>query len=126
MCLRIYEHTRRRIAKQDIVVYKHILHNNNRLVTSFIHTTVEIGKTYQSAINKKGHNVFEALHSYKEEETARIKAKQFGEILVKCIIPKGSNYYVGYDAYALPFSNPAYASDKLKYVEIIKNYTPKE
>lgn len=37
----------------------------------------------------------------------------FGDVVTKCIIPKGSKYYIG------EFNNTiSYASDTLKYVQI--------
>jgi len=70
---------------------------------------VVIGKTYKSKLEKVGNKIEKGLHSY-----AEIPGKSFNEKIVKCIIPKGSKYYTG------TFNDKvSYASDKLKYIEII-------
>lgn len=72
---------------------------------------IEIGETYTSKLNKYGNVVGEGLHSFVNYKDA---INDGPGVVVKCIIPKGSNYYLG------KFNNrDSYASDTLKYVEII-------
>jgi len=54
-----------------------------------------------------------ALHSYTDVERAMFE-KRFGwqRVVVRCIIPRGSRYYVGKFA-----GCKSYASNRLKYVE---------
>ena len=82
--------------------------------TPFQRAIVEIGETYHSALIKTGDRVEEGLHSYQKLGVVErfIDATTIG---VKCIIPKGSKYYVG--TYGKDVS---YASDKLIYVELIE------
>ena len=81
----------------------------NRYITYYQKCEIEIGEIYHSEINKCVDTIHEALHSY-----AFKPIQNKGKILVKCIIPKGSTYYVGdFDG------SPSYASDTIKYVEII-------
>jgi hypothetical protein len=76
---------------------------------------IKIGETYKSKLIKYGSSIEEGIHSFENFEVANyftISVKD--RIVAKCIIPKGSEYYVGeYDGYV------SYASDTLKYVEVL-------
>lgn len=81
-----------------------------RLETPYRGFPVEIDNTYTSILNKISNVVEEGLHSYCNLESIE------GEIVARCIIPKGSKYYKGiFEGYQ------SYASDTLKYVELIKD-----
>lgn len=85
-------------------------HEEDQFVTPYQNAIVEMGKTYRSEIEVNERNQIEqALHSY-----AEIPEDEECPYIAKCIIPKGAIYYIG------DFEGtPAYASDKLMYVEII-------
>jgi hypothetical protein len=81
--------------------------------TVYQRVIVEIGNTYKSEINYFMRKVEEGLHSYRDLAWAKMSERK-DAVYVKCIIPKGSYYYEG------SFCDyPSYASDTLKYVEIV-------
>lgn len=81
-------------------------------LTSYRNFEIKIGKTYTSDLEKEDDRIEKGLHSFKSLGVAK---KFSHNKIVKCIIPKGSTYYIG------KFGNfISYASDKLTYVEIIK------
>lgn len=85
--------------------------------TFFRATPIEIGETYTSEIKVNNYTIHKALHSFCYKKDARV----YGNFKVaKCIIPKGSIYYRGIFG-----SVPSYASNQLKYVEIIGDYNKK-
>jgi hypothetical protein len=91
------------------------------ILTPYRDVEIKIGETYKSKLIKNDSLVDEGIHSFKNLEDANYFASLYGDIFVaKCIIPKGSEYYVGkyssgYDGYV----SVSYASDTLKYVEIL-------
>jgi hypothetical protein len=75
------------------------------IITPYEDFIVEEGATYNSPLIKIGNEIFEGLHTFKENPNSSIWAE--------CIIPKGSKYYEG------EFNDKvSYASDTLKYVKI--------
>lgn len=101
------------INGNDISCYEIILK------TPFQGTTIEIGNTYVSKLERNGNSVNRGLHSFKlYEDCVKNKENSFvsagASIIVECVIPKGSKYYVGEFNDAV-----SYASDKLVYVKII-------
>ncbi len=96
-----------------------LLYNYMVYVTPYYYADVEMGMTYESELKREYNDdnrrvefarIEMGLHSFQQLQVGfddtRIKAK--------CIIPKGSEYYVGtFDGCV------SYASNKLKYVEII-------
>ena len=118
MCLCIKEGDIPKIAKKDIICYKHIMKNWGEYFTSYQKKSVKIGNTYHSGLERFNNEIHKGLHSYKYKEDAIKESEKWVEILAKCIIPKGSKYYEGiFDR------SVALASDCLKYVEIIKDYS---
>lgn len=112
-------------AVEDIVVYKHLAKSiSNEYLTSFRNFPIEIGKMYESNLFKQqdfslGEIVEIGLHSFPFYEDALKASKYLDETLVKCIIPKGSNYYIGtFENYGV-----SYASNKLKYIKILDKET---
>lgn len=113
------------VATRDIVCYKH-LHQckGGQLHTSYRQMLVEIGKTYSSDIIVEegffaSYEINVGLHSFFGIKNTIKDAKECfnprANVIVKCIIPKGSTYYIG------KFENLASsASNTLKYVEIIQ------
>lgn len=129
----------KRISLRDITCYKLVTlipvynddkcfigHLENQFKTLYQLATVELGKTYKSKLKYERpsyycHVVEDGLHSYATYEDAHWASIRNplmripNPIVVKCIIPVGSWYYVGrFDL------KKSYASSKLKYVEIIK------
>jgi len=99
--------------------------NNVELMTSkkvlrtpFREFEVEIGESYTSEIQRCENTIEKGLHSFKDLSDTINFSEGFRTsgipVIVKCVIPKGSLYYEG------TFKNcVSYASDYLKYVEII-------
>lgn len=114
MCLNIKENKRIKFTFKEIECYKVVEVCNNRYYTPYMSAYVEIGKTYKSKLKKNRNYVDDGLHSFSDFEEAKAFISYWGSdfILVKCVIPKYSFYYVGsFDGIG------AYASSKLKYVE---------
>jgi hypothetical protein len=83
--------------------------------TPYRNVEIKIGEIYKSKLIKYDSLIDEGIHSFKNLKDANYFAS-FDEkrIVAKCIIPKGSEYYVGkYGDYV------SYASDTLKYAEIL-------
>lgn len=82
-----------------------------RYETPYYKAKVKIRSTYKSKLDEPNEygEVEKGLHSYRN-----IPTKYFGRVTVKCIIPKGSEYYVGEF-----FNRLSYASNKLKYIKLI-------
>ena len=80
--------------------------------TPYQNFRVEIGQTYYSELEVIGNNVEKALHSFEHLDDCKADG---GGVYVKCIIPKGSEYY-----YGLFNDASSYASNALKYLELVK------
>jgi hypothetical protein len=122
MCLSKVTTDEPQIAKRNITVYKVLIKRKGRYLTLWRECPVQIGKTYTSKLVKRmindhfdssnwGIGIEEGLHSYRYYKAIKDSCC----IKVKCIIPKGSQYYVGtFCEYV------SIASDKLTYVKIIE------
>lgn len=121
MCLIIKKNEQPQMAKEDIVVYKHIIRDDefpDVYKTSFQYAPVKIGETYSSKLEKDdAGDVSIGLHAYAYLHDADSEADGYHETLVQCTIPKGSMFYIGRFGGML-----AYASDTLRYDEVINNY----
>lgn len=127
-----------RIAIKDIVVYKVLLEVDDNLLTPYQDYPVEIGKTYTGSfkecysstglLHKIYHyicSIFNKnitggyIHSYYDEQAAKICSKYwcrfYPTYVVKCVIPKGSIYFIGENGREC-------ASIKLRYDEIVSYY----
>lgn len=134
MCLTVNKNARRRIAKKDIIVYKHIMLEDGKYLTSYMKIPIIFNKLYKSELifDKKltfgsGTYLDIGLHSFKLKSDAIEQSIYWNEILVQCIIPKGSEYYIGgFDIIINTSTGDAlyesYASNKIKYIKIIKDY----
>lgn len=107
-------------AEEDIVVYKHII-LEDEYITSYRHAPVKFNILTSSILIKdnESNTVDFGLHSFINKEDALSEARRFGEILVRCIIPKGSEYYQGeFETRGIIY--PSYASDYIVYDEILR------
>lgn len=136
MCLDLHKSSRGiLVAETDIVVYKYLkIRSGGSLITPFQYSPVVIGETYESKLNVRLYSdlnldndelpddlivgfVSEGLHSFGEFKNAykQYKYDKCERVVVKCIIPKGSQYYIGkFDEHL------SYASEKLTYVKKIQ------
>lgn len=123
------------VAEDDIVCYK-VLFNyiyelgnktDNPLLTYYQFFPVEMGKEYSSKLVMIDENVEIGLHSFCTDLEAKhfvhrksAFAVNINLYVVKCVIPKGSKYYHG-SFFSMLGDFNSYASDTLRYEEIIKN-----
>lgn len=136
MCLDLKWNAFRQIAKEDIIVYKHLYsypdHSNKDKIyymTPYKRHFVEIGEVFKSGLKKEISNFFNntnffevnvGIHSFKYindciYDSQQMTNRSYATNIVKCIIPKGAKYYVG------EFENSvSYASTEIKYEKIIK------
>lgn len=111
-----------RIAIKDIVVYKYLRSYDEELYTPVARAIVKVGKTYKGefGINEYGvkENFVSSLFSnsietgYIHSLSSPLGLYAYDYIAVKCIIPRGTLYFIG--------KHNDIASRKLKYVEIMK------
>lgn len=97
----------------DVSDFKDII---SVLITPFQEVEVEIGKTYFSDLFPTQLNptiLCKGLHSITDLNDC-IENTGINNVVVKCIIPKGSEYYEG-----MWWDYKGYASNCIKYVEII-------
>lgn len=130
-------------ARKDITVYKHVIDNTVRFDPRYLGCPRAVLTSYQKAIVLvDNETVYESelrlrdffedpggmcfvdlgLHSFAQMETAGKEAKSYGEALVECVIPKGAKYYEGQFEPIDGRRVKSYASDKLKYVKVLKDY----
>lgn len=123
------------IAQEDIVCYKEFkqirkfnlfrLRYETKLISPYMFMEYKLGKLYTSKIRigvefwgEDSYPIIpyitEGLHSYSDGDSA-IKLSDNENVVVKCIIPKGSKYHTG----KFVIDN-SYASDALIAVEIVK------
>lgn len=120
-------------AQEDIECYK-VLRRAGDILTSYFHekftweksiTYTTLLQTFNSVFGEYQCNVEQGFHSYMYQEDAEAFINEVcGEntlVLVKCIIPKGSQYFVG----ASSDLRVGYASDKIIFTSIIKEYKHK-
>ena len=126
MGLKLHPRFRKRIAKHNIIVYKHLRYIDG-LVTTYKRFPVEIGSTYESPMNIITCNnvkrqttckyVLQGLHSFKTLKACKADMRKFQSgtySLCRCCIPKGSSYYVGGFA-----GSRCIVSDRLVYLELL-------
>ena len=124
MCLDLNKNYKLNTAKKDMVVFKHIRANEDgTFQTTYQDFPIVIGKTYSSLLTTVDYICISSckigLHSFKMLSSVKsdcdvLSFKYGALVLVECIIPKGSHYYVG--KFGCDIS---YASDTLKYVRIV-------
>jgi len=82
-------------------------------LTPYQRVEIEIGKTYTSDLEKKEGIIEKGLHSFEKIEDIDFLYATYST--AKCVIPKGSTYYIGEF-----HGSVSYASDKLTYLEIVE------
>lgn len=142
MCLSIKEKSCKQTAKKDIVCYKFLEQRFDKnmywkhlyaTITPFMFKEITIGNTYESDLKIetffdggvliKTNRVEIGLHSMTSKQDCINAASHWvnegrNQLIVKCIIPKGSQYYVG--TYQCLKS---YASTAIQYVEVVETIT---
>lgn len=92
--------------------------------TTYVNAKIEIGNTYTSSLSRDNDllksYIETGLHAFVCEKDVSKYLKRSHEnkryaVIVKCLIPKGSKYYVG-----TFYGYKSYASDTLKYLEILE------
>lgn len=99
MCLKNI--SEKKIAENDIIVYKFIINENNNFFTPYYDANIKIGKTYRSKIKFNYYNhITVGLHSFKNYNDALFASNYHSTLIpltnnsnkiVKCIIPKKIN-----------------------------------
>lgn len=123
MCLELHkDNSELKKAKKDIICYKFLrVNSDGTLLTPYQGFRIEDipEEVTSNLIRNDNNHVNEGIHSFVELRDALLDSvdehNNFRDnVLVKCIIPKGSHYYEG-----LFFTMKAIASNKLKYLEVI-------
>ena len=119
---------KRRIAKKDMTVWKFMLqHEDSKKLFAYFRYgyEYEVGKEYSGILDfpkkwdgffKKGsvRKGFHSLASFRDALNASRKDKLDSTVVVRCTIPKGSEYYVGnWEVYK------GYASNIIRIDEIV-------
>lgn len=127
MCLNTGFFSRKHTAKTDIVVYKYLIQpysgSTEYFLTPYQFSVVHLGNTYESRLRRDIlFQVDYGLHSFVNYDECLDEAGSFWNFraseclaIVKCVIPKGSRFYIG--KYG---STDSIASDKLIYEKIMK------
>lgn len=120
MCVIVDECPELKTAEEDIVVYKYVIvsykRNKKPSIQSLIrHFPYELNKEYQTTLDH-----FERTYSryYSKRGFYSWKDRDAKQIIinVKCIIPKGSKYYLIHD---IADDTDTYISDRIKLIELI-------
>ena len=137
MCLSNAE--KLRVAIKDKMVYKIIVEDyETNLKTPYQQVPIKVPSLAKSLLEEEKNGFVQVgLHSFKylrDTKVVAIYLKEYTALrlrsiikhyhIVRCIIPKGSNYYYGRTKMEV---NPSvgfesFASNKLKYLKIIKTY----
>ena len=130
MCLKVGLEDKPKIAKSDIICYKLVrkpANTDKYFYTVYRDSKVSVGKKYKSRISfhnnyyhkfiDRGLHTITNLKDVKKLKTAEYKTYNYDFVIIKCIIPKGSNYFVGRFVKHDRFRS--YASNCLYYQEII-------
>ena len=120
-------------AQEDIECYK-VLRRAGDILTSYFYerftwkksiTYTTLLQTFNSVFKEYQCNVEQGFHSYMYQKDAEKFIDEICRdetlVLVKCIIPKGSQYFVGQST----DWRSGYASDKIIFTSIIKEYKHK-
>ena len=104
MCLTT-NNTRKYIAEKDIICYKTVKIQGTQLISYWCNFKYELNKKYKIqalqpiSVGNGDIRICEGFHSYIKLDTAE-NDLLYGilypvvEVVVKCIVPKGSEYYI--------------------------------
>lgn len=126
MCLDINRKSNVKLANNDIICYKVAYYDErNKLRTYARNSIFKLGKTYTSSLHRittlNYDYITVELHSFKNNGEAIDVMKALSNhfkkqyVVIKCIIPKGSLYYIG----SSDETEKEFASNKLTYVEVL-------
>lgn len=107
MCL-ITNNTRKYIAEKDIVCYKIVNIRDTEIISYWYGFPYELNKKYTIQVlrpifmKNDDIRIEEGFHSYRNLDIAKgyvycSMLNLLPEIIVKCIVPKGSEYYISSD-----------------------------
>lgn len=89
------------IATKDITVYKIVTFDTESCNSLYRNFKYQYNKLYTTSFTIQASDytfyINEGFHSYKTKTKACEINKYFREFIVKCIIPKGSHYYINSD-----------------------------
>lgn len=97
MCL-YTKATAPKIAKKDITVYKKVyLDGSGALVSPYMSMPYKFNKRYKlgRSLAILGGSVYEGFHAYSNKKVGFVNLEHFRYLLVKAIIPKGSEFVKG-------------------------------
>ena len=142
MCLTKHSKSVVKKATKDIVVYKHAdIDTNGMIYSPYRHTKVGNAKQFPKhlkitkserilslTVDKWIENdyIYRGFHSFKTLKDCMLDAEDQGfDIIVKCIIPKGSHYCNGYFEYVSQKAHKyvelsSYVSTEIIYSEVVK------
>ena len=127
MCLDLTENSKLMTAKKDIVVFKHVYYYGNGIATPYRNMRIKLLEVIESELMDMRvadtYWVSKGLHSFKLKKDALYDMIDEGyggqkRSVVKCIIPKGSNYFIG-----TFMELKCYASNRIIYKEILETKT---
>lgn len=87
------------IAKKDIIIYKVLFKDGKRVISPYIQFPYVLKKLYQTdfriiyARNNISKLIHEGFHGYRNKKYATDRWLE----VYKCVIPKGSQYYISFD-----------------------------
>ena len=126
MCTFITKDSLPQVATKDIECWKFVEILGDKYYTPYRGTLIKIGKSYNSSIHVEYDLISIGLHSYILKEKLVERMKKFGwykagHKIVRCIIPKGSTYYVGGSHIPMNEELNIYVSNTIKYIEIVND-----
>lgn len=96
-----------KIATEDIIVYKILSVYSTHLASPYINFVYDLDRLYETKFTKsksyigKGYYIYAGFHAYVSKKSASASDLDCNfstyERIYKCIIPKGSTYYISSD-----------------------------
>lgn len=121
MCTYLNPNYKVEIAEEDIVCYKIVNAESSYCTSYYQNFKYDFGEVYKSNYFSpedpwEGGEIKDgAFHSYKELDSAFVDIEDMKDVsIVRCHIPKGSKYVLGYDWDDFP----CYVSDKIVIDEV--------